>query len=270
MHLVNTDEELAAQADYILSIVPPRDALATAQRVFNVATSASFNARSSPLYYLDLNAVSPRSARAMEDLFKPVAEKIRLIDGGIIGPPPRPKEDGSWVRPSIPLSGPFKLSEARPGGPELAEVLNTQHVSDKIGGASGLKMCFASLTKGFTALAIQSFTTAHRLNVLPELAAHLERYSPKSLEMSGSITGMPPKAYRWVREMEEIGATFAEDGGFEDEENIFNGIARTYELVANGTELGKEKTERRVNGKTREDVARLMSEGIEKRKSKTE
>ncbi|KAG9575767.1 hypothetical protein KCU77_g15341, partial [Aureobasidium melanogenum] len=78
---------------------------------------------------------------------------------------------------------------------------------------------------------------------------------------------MPPKAYRWVREMEEIDATLAEDGGFE-EESIFSGIARTYELVAHGTDLGKEKTERRNRGKTTEDVALLMSEGIEKRKQK--
>lgn len=69
--------------------------------------------------------------------------------------------------------------------------------------------------------------------------------------------------------MEEIGDTFAADGGFTDEENIFSGVSKTYDLVANGTELGKEKTEQRVRGKTAEDVALLMSEGIEKRKLKT-
>lgn len=132
-------------------------------------------------------------------------------------------------------------------------------------------MCFASLTKGFTALAIQSFTTAHRLNVLPELQEHLQQYSPKSLELAQrGIVGMPPKAYRWVREMEEIAETHEADGGYHHNESIFQAVARVYDLVANGTVLGDEVTEKRVNGKTPEDVARCMSEGIEKRKLKTE
>lgn len=268
---MSSDEDLAAQADYILSIVPPRDALSTAQRIFAASSKPLFQKRTRPLYYLDLNAVSPRSAREMGDIFAPVTEHIRFIDGGIIGPAPRQVPDSEgWKRPSIPTSGPYPLAEAEHGGKHLAEVLNTQHVSDEIGGASGLKMCFASLTKGFTALAIQSFTTAHRLNVLPELQDHLKQYSPKSLELTKSLTVMPPKAYRWVREMYEIGDTFVEDGGFEKDESIFYGVGKTYDLVANGTELGQEKTERRVKGKTPEDVAALMSEGIDKRKTKTE
>ena len=72
-----------------------------------------------------------------------------------------------------------------------------------------------------------------------------------------------------VREMEEIGDTFVEDGGFE-EESIFLGVSKTYELMAYGTELGEEKTEARIRGKTVEDVAKLVGEGIDKRKLKTE
>lgn len=132
-------------------------------------------------------------------------------------------------------------------------------------------MCFASLTKGLTALSIQSFTTAHRLGVLPELKSHLSQYSPKTLELAErGVVGMPPKAYRWVREMEEIAATHEVDGGFEGEENVFRAIARVYDLVAHGTDLGDEVTESRERGKSGEDVALLMSEGIDKRKLKTE
>ena len=70
--------------------------------------------------------------------------------------------------------------------------------------------------------------------------------------------------------MEEIGDTFAEDGGFAEEERIFSGIGNTYHLMAYDTELGKEKTEQRERGKTAEDVAELMSQGIERRKLKKE
>lgn len=278
VQLVSSDEELATKSDYILSIVPPRDALSIAQRILTVSSLPSFRARERPLYYLDLNAISPRSAREIEELFKPESERLRFIDGGIIGGPPKlsdnsePSDDPrSWIRPSIPMSGPYPLSEAQPSGAHLADVLNSNHIASEIGQASGLKMCFASLTKGMTALAIQSFTTAHRLGVVTELQNHLEHYSPKTLALAhNGLTGMPPKAYRWVREMAEIGDTFAEDGGFNADENIFSAVSKTYDLVAYGTELGNEKTGARVRGKTAEDVAALMSGGIDKRKVKTE
>ena len=60
----------------------------------------------------------------------------------------------------------------------LIDTLNIKHVSPEIGTASGLKMCFASMTKGLTAIAAQSFTTFRRLGVLPEVQEHLAEYSP--------------------------------------------------------------------------------------------
>lgn len=77
-------------------------------------------------------------------------------------------------------------------------------------------MCFASTTKGLTAIAIQSFTTAHALGVLDDLQAHLKDYSPKTGELAAKgLVGMPPKAYRWVDEMKEIAETFHTEGGFD-------------------------------------------------------
>ena len=78
IQLVPLDQDLVIHSDYILSIVPPRDALATAKRI--VAASAGIN-KSSPLYYLDLNAISPRSAREMSNLFE--STSIRFLDGGV-------------------------------------------------------------------------------------------------------------------------------------------------------------------------------------------
>lgn len=178
-----TDTSLVSASDYILSIVPPRDALATAKRI-SIAISALPAAKTTPLYYLDLNAISPRSAREIATLFS-TSTGVKLIDGGIIGGPPSLKydaekervtndtgtvEDGhTWNRPSIPLSGPDKLSDAPVSGEHLAETLNTKHINGAIGSASGLKCCFASTTKGATALCIQAFTTASRMGVLEEL-----------------------------------------------------------------------------------------------------
>ncbi|EMC94617.1 hypothetical protein BAUCODRAFT_578598 [Baudoinia panamericana UAMH 10762] len=269
--LVTTDVDLCNQADYILSIVPPRDALGTARRVIDASSNSSFAKRGNPLYFIDLNAISPRSAREINDLFSKSSPDVRLIDGGIIGGPPKRQEDGKWTRPSVVVSGPHRLVDAQPSGKHLAEVLSMKHVNDTIGSATGLKMCFASLSKGFTALAIESFTTAHNLGVTEQLKEHLEQFNPMAAKTAErGLVSMPPKAYRWVREMEEIAETFEADGGFEDDESIFRPIARVYELVANGTELGREVTEDRKRGKTAGDVATLMSEGTQRRKQKTE
>lgn len=146
-----------------------------------------------------------------------------------------------------------------------------RHINNTVGSATGLKMCFASLSKGFTALAIQSFTTAQKIGILDELRSHLDEYSPGTkTKAEKGLTGMPPKAYRWVAEMDEIAATFEADGGFSEDESIFRSIARVYDFVANGTELGKETVENRQRGKTADDVAKLMTEGAERRKEKTD
>jgi hypothetical protein len=146
-----------------------------------------------------------------------------------------------------------------------------KHVNSTIGSATGLKMCFASLSKGFTALAIQSFTTAHNLGVVDELKAHMEEFNPAALKnVERSLPNMCPKAYRWVHEMQEIAETFEADGGFEAKESSFQSIAEVYALVADGTVLGEEKTEDRKRGTTADDVAKLVAEGTARRKMKTE
>lgn len=63
--------------------------------------------------------------------------------------------------------------------------------------------------------------------------------------------------------MSEIAHTFHASGGFQN--SIFDGVSEVYRLVAEDTELGKEKTEERKAGTTVGDVARLMSEGVERK-----
>ena len=257
-------------SDYILSIVPPRDAIATAQRIVDAASNPDCKSRQEPLYFLDLNAISPASARKINDLCSS-SSTLRFVDGGIIGGPPKHKDDGTWSRPSIPTSGPHRLDQAAPNGKHFAETLNVKFVNATIGAASGLKCCFASLSKGFTALAIQSFTTASNLNIVPELKSHLAEYNPAALKQAeGSLVSMCPKAYRWVHEMREISECFVADGGFESSESSFESIAEVYDLVANGTVLGSEVVGERKRGLSAEDVAAAVAEGTRRRKEKVE
>ncbi|KAB8299073.1 hypothetical protein EYC80_001196 [Monilinia laxa] len=295
IELLPTDAALVSQSDYILSIVPPRDALSTATRI-----TATFNSlsppKSSPLYYLDLNAIAPATSRSIASHISSTSPSIRFIDGGIIGAAPKLKNDTTtpnttasvdpdleheWSRPSIPISGPHELSKAPISGANLAELLNTNYLGEEIGRASGLKCCFSSTTKGFTALCIQAFTSAQRLGVLGELQKEMSERVPGLWKtVGGSITGMPPKAYRWVREMEEIemchgetGFSGGESNGVregEGEKGIFGQIADVYRIVADETVLGDEKTEKRKRGTTVEDVAQCMTEGLASKRAKKE
>ncbi|KAF2867861.1 hypothetical protein BDV95DRAFT_610300 [Massariosphaeria phaeospora] len=250
LRLVVSDVELVKECDYILSIVPPRDAVATAARVIAALTTTPAPRRGAgtPLYYLDLNAISPSTVTAIAASFStqtPEAE-VRFIDGGIIGGPPSPTlsspPDSSssasftmpeWRKPGIPLSGPFPLHSAPTSGPHLALTLNTQHLSPRIGPASGLKCCFAALSKGFTALALQSFTTASSLGVLPALEQYLDEYNPGAAQRARKgVTGCPGKAYRWVEEMRQIGLCFEEEGGWAEQARVFREVAGVFEGLA--------------------------------------
>ncbi|KAF2207882.1 hypothetical protein CERZMDRAFT_50078 [Cercospora zeae-maydis SCOH1-5] len=263
--LVADDIALCNATDYILSIVPPSEAISIATRIVTATSSPEFQKRVRPLYFIDLNATSPARARHIASLFD-ASLSSRVIDGGIIGPPPKPKGDGTWTKPSIPLSGPHALHDAPQNGAHLASVLNVRHINDTIGTATGLKMCFASLSKGFTALAIQSFTAASNMGVLTELQSELDAFAPGVRQRAETgLVSMPPKAYRWIDEMREIATTFEEDGGFSQDESPFRGIAEIYNLVANDTPLGAETVDNRLRGQSAEDVAGLMAESTRQR-----
>jgi hypothetical protein len=250
------------------------------------------------LLFIDLNAISSKTAKIIAHMLhvstepntktpsrtrsrstsfpflnnsEPESPPIPLpsLDGGIIGGPPSLQNDGTWKKPSIVISGP-KLTQYLPTS--LISVLNIKDLGEKIGPASALKSCFASLSKGFTALSILSYTTAHTAGVLPQLQEELAAFTPDMKRAAeAGLTRMPPKAYRWVEEMRQIGETFAEEGGFGPGlggQDMFNGVSEVFDLVSRDTVLGAEKTENRKKGRTAEDVAGCVSEGIRKRRKR--
>lgn len=285
-----TDTALVKECDVILSVVPPRDAQATAQRLLDALALVTRGRRPNnnnntpppPLYFADLNAVSPHTIQAIARRILKQQEEdaaggggggpsIALIDGAILGEPPHltttTTTTGEWKLPRIPTSGPVRVADIPGYGAQLAAALRVQHVGPEIGAASGLKACFASLTKGYAAIAVQSFTTAQRMGVFPALQDALRDLVPQQLaHAEKALTGMPPKAYRWVREMEEIARTHAEQGGFD--EDLFKGAAGVFKAVAEDTVLGQEKIGERKRGRTGEDVAVAMAEGLECKRKK--
>lgn len=263
-------------SDYILSIVPPRDALTTARRVATASQLPSTSTKRQSIedtdglltrrqpYYLDLNAISARLSAEVGSLFAGNQSALcHYLDGGIIGPPPsNDSPKAHWTKPSLIISGDVELPASFP---RLAEVLNMKLVSAKIGAASTLKLSFAALTKGLTALSILSFSTAQRESLLPELLKHLDEYAPAvgSTAKKG-VVGMAPKAYRWVDEMQMIGEAFDTEGHWDGiGAGVYDSFAEVYRSIAEDTVLKKEKTGDRRRGTTVEDAAEIISSGRE-------
>jgi hypothetical protein len=116
------------------------------------------------------------------------------------------------------------------GAQHLISVLNIRHISDKIGSASSLKMCFGAIYKGHAAIAFQAYTTASKLGILPALQEHLKEFFPEVAQrVESSMLGSQQKAYRWIKEMEETGETFAEEGSWGKE--LFTGVADVFRVV---------------------------------------
>jgi 3-hydroxyisobutyrate dehydrogenase-like beta-hydroxyacid dehydrogenase len=225
MKPVENDDELIAQADVFLSIVPPGEALALADRLAH----ALARAEKKPIY-VDLNAVAPETAVRIGDTV--TATGARYVDGGIIGGPP----SGNYT-PKIYVTGDAAGDLERLAAYGLAIKL----VKGPIGAASALKMSYAGITKGLTAIGTAMMLGAIRAGCGDELRAELAESQPHLLAwLARQVPNMYPKAYRWVAEMEEI-AAFLEDDATAPA--IYEGIARFYERIAQEKASGAEDGE---------------------------
>jgi L-threonate 2-dehydrogenase len=214
MKPVDSDDALVAHADFFLSIVPPGDALALAARL----TPTLARAARKPIY-VDLNAVAPETAVAIGDVVK--TSGARYVDGGIIGAPP-----SSNYSPKLYVAGDDAKSVER----LAAYGLTIRAVHGAIGAASALKMSYAGLTKGLTALGTTMILGAIRADCADELRAELAESQPNMLAwLARQVPSMYPKAYRWIAEMEEISAFLKDDPAAPA---IYQGIARLYERIA--------------------------------------
>ena len=99
-----------------------------------------------------------------------------------------------------------------------------------IGAASAMKMSYAGITKGFTALGAAMMLAASRAGTAEDLRAELSSSQPALFGwLTRQVPGMYSKAYRWVAEMEEIAQFVGEDPAAR---NFYEGAARLYERLA--------------------------------------
>lgn len=209
-----TEEELAA-SDIILSVIPPGEALALADRL----APAMQKADRKPIY-VDCNAVSPATVLRIADIVAGTGSPF--VDGGIIGPPP----EADSARTRIYLSGPAaaKVAILQDYG------LSTPVLQGPIGAASALKMSYSGITKGFTALGAAMMLASTNAGTVDALLSEMQISQPALLGwLTAQMPRMPSKAYRWVAEMEEIGGFIGAD---QSGRGFYHTAARLYEQIA--------------------------------------
>lgn len=194
---VGSYQALVSQADLLLSIMVPAQAKSAAQVV-----AQAIEETGADLVYADCNAIAPQTARAIGDLVTEAGG--RFVDASIIGGPPT-----GDTGPRLYASGPH-VSVFQ----ELTHFgLNVIPLGDEVGHASAIKMCYASLTKGSTALCAELLIAAKVLGVLEPLTREFQSSQPALYaRMERGVPAVPTKSRRFVGEMEEIAKTFEHVG----------------------------------------------------------
>jgi putative dehydrogenase len=217
-------ERELAEADFLMSIVPPGEALALARRLSPVLTAAN----KKPVY-VDCNAVSPQTMLQIADAIAQTG--CPFVAAGIIGPPPKPGSSNT------------KIYASGPAAKELARLndygLIVRVLDGELTAASALKMSYAGITKGFTALGAAMMLAATRGGSAEALRAELaESQQPLLAWLSRMEPAMYGKAYRYVAELDEIAAFVGPD---HPESAMLSAAARLYERIAKDFDGEKEE-----------------------------
>ena len=239
---VGSDASMVGEADMVLSILPPCDAIAFARR-----TAAAVKETSTDFLYVDCNAISPATAAEVAGILGAVG--INCVDGSIRGGAPL----AGRPQPRIYASG--------PGSEDFCALndfgLDIHAIGSEPGQASGLKICAASVSKGMVLLMVQAFVAARALGIEKELRAEIQDHPAfKGAERRAPNIG--PDAYRWAGEMDEIAGAFAATGL---SPKTYQGFAELCRLVES-TPMGAQTKENMPLGKDLDEISDILVQAL--------
>src|SRR5207249_1612210 len=177
-------DEVVATAAVVLVVTPPGAALDAARAV----AAAARRTKARPLV-ADLNAVAPSTVDQIADALRP----LDLVDGSISGPPPNERPGARLY-----LSGPRAADLANLPWQGVTPVV----VDDRLGSASAVKMCTASVYKGLNGLFTQALRTGYHHGVLDRVLDDLRQAGFDRAVASVAVAAT--KSGRFVDEMREI------------------------------------------------------------------
>tara|TARA_B110000014_G_scaffold134068_1_gene92685 strand:- start:53 stop:931 length:879 start_codon:yes stop_codon:yes gene_type:complete len=237
-------DEMVKTSDLIMSITVSEIVPALCKEV-----AAAIQRTKNKLLFAECNALSPETTKSMEQIITEAGG--RFVDASIIGGPPR-----NGASPRFYTSGPNanEFEHMREFG------LDVRNIGPNTGQASGIKMCYAAMTKGTAALHSQLLLAAETLGLYEPLMNEFASGHQAVIDrMEGWIPGVPAKSRRWVSEMQEIEATFQELGMTP---HIFEGVADMYRLIGS-TDIADENPETRDKGRSLKETIEIISKSLD-------
>jgi len=214
--MAHADDPDLAACDLILSVMPPANAGGFVERML-----PHIAARTAKPLFVDANALGPQTKQALAARLATAG--CALVDGAILGPPPRP--DGRST--TLLLSG----EEAARAMALATQACPARIIDGGVGAAATVKMCFGGINKGMIGLGSTLLLAAARHGVGDALEREMADKMPDLLaRLRPQIPDMLPKAYRWVAEMEEIASFLGEHDPAGAE--MFRGMAALYRRIA--------------------------------------
>ena len=182
-------EEVVRASDLILSILSSKVAAEVAHQAGEAARSVGAH----PMYG-EFNAIAPSTVQSIN---KDIGDCMDVVDGGIVGGP------GNLPAATFYLSGP-RASEVA----VISEFgFTTRVLGDVVGQASGMKLCYAGMTKGLSAMALDLLLAATALGVEESVLEQYKKSMPGVLQfINRFVPGNPKRAVRRAEEMPEVAA----------------------------------------------------------------
>ncbi len=242
---VATMEELVERADLVMSMTVSAAVPGLCRQIADAITATGAG-----VLFAECNAVSPQLVRELEPVIADAGG--RFVDASIIGGPPR-----AGYSPHFYASGEHAEDFAALNDFGLTVLT----LDGAVGQASGIKMCYAAMTKGSWALYTELLMAAELMGLTEPLLAEFQGGQQAVLQrMERTIPTVPPRSRRWVSEMEEIRDTFAQLGMTP---KLFEGVAEMYEFIGS-TPLGAESPETRDRDRTFVETIRKLTEHVGK------
>ena len=235
--------EMVRQSDIIMSMTVSEAVPQLCQQVAD-----AIRATNADVLFAECNAIAPQLAQRLEPVITEAGG--RFVDASIIGGPPR-----GGRGPRFYASGRHaaEFEQLREFG------LDVRNIGPNTGQASGIKMCYAAMTKGSSALYSELLMAAQLLGLYDHLKAEFQGSQPAVYQrMEQGLPSVPPRSRRWVSEMQEIEATFEHLGMTP---NIFRGVADMYRLMGS-SELGEETPESRDRDRSLEETIRILADHV--------
>jgi hypothetical protein len=189
---VGTVDRMVAASDVVISVCPPHAARAVGREL-----------RGFRGVFVEANAVSPRAVR--EIAADVTGDGASIVDGGIVGPPPHMASPGGT---RLYLSG----SEAPVARLFHSTPVDARVVDGDLGAASALKMAYAAGPREPQHFFSRSAPWPEQGTSRPTWCRSGTSRNPIFQGALQAGRSAATKGWRWVGEMEEIAATFADAG----------------------------------------------------------